>query len=66
MANTLLRTSTVRPERALESGWMKSSNQDNSCKSCSVEAEVWSNLHSLSASTFHPFRGGAKGRPQLT
>jgi hypothetical protein len=53
-------TSIVRPERALGSSWMKCSNRDNSCKSCSVEAEVWSNLHSLSASTFHPVVGAQR------
>jgi len=33
---------------------MKGVNQDNSHESCSVEAEVQSDLHSPSASTFHP------------
>ena len=33
---------------------MKRSNQNNSREFCSVEAEVQSNLHSLSASTFDP------------
>lgn len=50
----------MRPERAFGSSWIKSSSQDNSCKSCSVEAEVWSNLHSLSASTFHPSVGAQR------
>jgi len=36
---------------------MKGANQDKSHKSCSVEAEVWSNPHSLSASTYDPEEG---------
>jgi len=51
------RICTVRPEKALGSSWMKGANQDNDRESCSVEAEVQSNLHSLSASTHHPLEG---------
>ena len=36
---------------------MECSNQNNSREFCSVEAEVRSNLHSLSASTFDPEEG---------
>jgi hypothetical protein len=36
---------------------MQCSNQDKSRKSCSVGAEVQSNLHSLSAPTFDPAEG---------
>lgn len=39
---------------------MRGFNQDNSRTSCSVEAEVWSNPHSLSASTFHPAEGAQR------
>jgi len=39
---------------------MRSFNQDNSRESCSVEAEVWSNPHSLSASTYDPVEGAQR------
>ena len=39
---------------------MKGFNQDNCRRSCSVEAEVWSNSHSLSASTNHPEEGAQR------